>query len=209
MRKPHLRLVQVQLKLPRKSAQPSSKRPIVEILFNFWYTPVMTERQDSMPTLDETQTGQAESTAKINKLENVINLLRVSPVQQLGAAILGGVMVLPGFEAAERFSDGDYLLAIGFSALTLWNLTVIGLSEATALPKLSQYKEVRKALAKFGWDPRIIEPKSHSWCQRHAARTAAVDSGYESEVNEFLAQKGYRWYHFLPDTLDKPEDQLS
>src|SRR5690606_13078937 len=38
-----------------------------------------------------------------------------------------------------------------------------------------------------------------SWCQREAVKAAAGVFGLRREAAEALYDRGYRWYHFLPD----------
>jgi len=77
------------------------------------------------------------------------------------------------------------------------NLASIALSENAAAWKLQEYDKVKTALSEHGWDERIIEQKSHSWCQRNMARVASADTGCEEKTRMYLREKGYRWYHLL------------
>ncbi|OGD85511.1 hypothetical protein A2164_00385 [Candidatus Curtissbacteria bacterium RBG_13_35_7] len=157
----------------------------------------MTEQDRGIST-SETGINSIDSGIKNTRLKSLANFLRVSPVQQACAAINTTSTAFPGYEAAERLANGNYESAVGLIGITLVNLALVVGNEALATHKFLEYKSVKKALAKFGWDSRIIEPKSHSWCQRHAARTGAIDSGYGEEIDQYFAQKGHKWYHFIP-----------
>lgn len=140
-----------------------------------------------------------EPSAKTGVLREVVNFVRVSPVQQLLAAVNFAIASRNGIVVAERFSQGNYDTAERSVAITLLSLAFLGASEYSALSNFSEYKKIKKALARHRWDSRIVEPKSHSWCDRHAARVAAIDSGHKSEIDEYYAEKGYKWYHIFPD----------
>jgi hypothetical protein len=98
--------------------------------------------------------------------------------------------------AGDLGSQGDYKSAIGIVGLA-W-LKII-LSESLAARKYYEYRRVKNALSRHGWDKRIIEPKSYSWCQRHAAKAAAIDTGFKEEIDQYYKERGYKWYSFIPD----------
>lgn len=64
--------------------------------------------------------------------------------------------------------------------------------------KFTEYQKVKDALQRYGWQERIVKPKMYSWCQRHAARQAAVELGYEEKFDTFAEKEGHKWYHLLP-----------
>lgn len=64
--------------------------------------------------------------------------------------------------------------------------------------KYAEYRKVKKALEKRGWDERIVRPKSYSFCQRHAIKQAVRDTGHVREYSAFCKKEGHRFYHVLP-----------
>lgn len=64
-------------------------------------------------------------------------------------------------------------------------LGLVFINEIKALSNLKRYKRVRRALNKNGWDERIIEPMLYTWCSRYAARIAAIDEGFKSEIQQY------------------------
>lgn len=138
-----------------------------------------------------------------SRFREVVNFFRVSPVHQLLAAVNFATAADLGMAAAEKISQGNYDTAARLVATTLFNLAILGSNEALVVVKLSEYNKIKEALLRHGWDKRIIEPKSHSWCQRHAARLAAIDSGYKEEIDNYYSEEGYKWYHVIPFTRSK------
>ena len=113
-----------------------------------------------------------EPPVKTGGLREVVNFVRVSPVQQLLAAINFAIASRNGIAVVERFSQGNYDAAERSVAITLLSLVVLGVSEYSALSNFSEYKKIKEALARHRWDRRIVEPKSHSWCDRRATRAS-------------------------------------
>lgn len=146
---------------------------------------------------------QEEPLTQPSRFRDVVNFVRVSPAQQLLAAINFASAATPGVGAMEKASEGNYQAAAGLAAISLLNLAFLGFNEALAVGKLSEYKKIKAALSTHGWDERIIEPKSHSWCQRNAARVAAIDTGYKEEIDNYYEKEGYKWYHIIPYTKSR------
>lgn len=126
-------------------------------------------------------------------VRKAVNFVRVSPVQQLSMAACLGLEVF----FAEKVFQGYHYPTISFEVFTLASLATAGFNEALAYDKYLEYKKVRGELERRGWDERIINPKSHSWCQRNAARAAAIDTGYKDEVDSYYAREGHKWYLFF------------
>lgn len=97
---------------------------------------------------------------------------------------------LAGYLAAEQNQNGK-LFFLTASALVSNELLAIG--------KIDEYNKIINALEEYGWSARLIEPKSHSYCQRKIAQAASDDAGYGNETRNYLNEKGYKWYHFFPD----------
>lgn len=102
-----------------------------------------------------------------------------------------------------------YLLNISDKIITIipWFLllvTSISLSiiaELDVRGRYQNYKQVKEKLYKFGYDERIVRLYMHSNCQRDAVRVAGYDLGYHKVINKYFYDKGYRWYHILPDAF--------
>lgn len=52
-----------------------------------------------------------------------------------------------------------------------------------------------------GVQERILEQRVYSICQRDATKMAASDAGYKEEVKAYFRERGYRWYHIIPDRI--------
>lgn len=133
-------------------------------------------------------------------LDKIVTFFRVSPVQQVIALGMSTpTTVLSTYIAIETYSQGNIGAGITGTLTALANIGGFLFSEYLAIGKMSEYGKVKSALDKHGWDKRIIEPKSHSWCQRNMAQVASDDSGFGNETREYLKNKGYKWHHFIPD----------
>ena len=62
---------------------------------------------------------------------------------------------------------------------------------------MREYDKVRSVLDEHGWDNRIIELQSHSWCHRNMVQVASDNSDFGKEIRDYLHKQGYRWYHFI------------
>lgn len=93
------------------------------------------------------------------------------------------------YEAINSVFDNRFSF---FACVAVTYCSLVGYSE------FRQYFKVKKALKKHGWDERIVKPKSYSWCQRHAIKQAAKQTGYISEYKAFMKKEGHEWYHILP-----------
>ena len=87
------------------------------------------------------------------------------------------------------------------SIIFIWFGFVLFLfSELDAFGRYQNYKLIKDKLHELGFDGRLVKPFMYSNCQRIAILVAAVDLNCASEVKRYLYQKGYRWYHILPET---------
>lgn len=136
-----------------------------------------------------------ETSFNIHEATRIIN---VAPLQHM-IALASGFVASQGL---ERFHI-DYLnhnVTPEAQMLTLGaGLFAMIFSEYSAVKKYHEYLKIKSAFERKGWDEKLIEPKSHSWCQRRAVRLAATDVGYLSETDQYFYKNGYRWYHIFPD----------
>jgi len=129
-----------------------------------------------------------EPPIQTGRIREVVNFLRVSPVAQFMAFTSLVLAAGLGSTAIKEVSSGDYVASIDSAATSLLYIAFLGLSEALAATNFSEYKRIKQALTRSGWDERIIEPKSHSWCQRNTARVAAINCGYKQEINQYFRE---------------------
>jgi len=122
-------------------------------------------------------------------MKEAINFLRVSHVSQYIAAPSLFLAVCQGLTAIEKASSGNYN-AIDLVGMPLIWIACFAYSEKIAAANFSDYKRIKQALTKYGWDERIIETRSHSYCQRNTARVAASSCGYKQEIDQYF---GGRW----------------
>src|ERR1700740_501959 len=70
-----------------------------------------------------------------------------------------------------------------------------------ARSRFQNYKQLKDQFYLYGFDPRIVRPFVKSRCQRDAAIAAASDLGLGEVCKKHFYDKGYRWFHLLPDYL--------
>jgi hypothetical protein len=124
------------------------------------------------------------------KLENIITYAKTyaktGAPYHVGALTLTGPAALCAERAIYHFSNGQYMSGAVTAGVALLNLGGIVLCEMAATVRYAEYHRVRSDLEHFGWNERIIEPKSHSFCQKIVAIVAATDCGFEKEVKEYF-----------------------
>lgn len=132
-----------------------------------------------------------------NTLDKIVTFFRVSPAQQVSALGMSTPLtVLTSYIAIENYSQGDINASIVYMLGAFANFGCFLANEYLAVKKIKEYDKVKSALDEHGWDKRIIEPKSHSWCQRNMVQVASDDSGFGKETRDYLHHRGYRWYYF-------------
>lgn len=99
-----------------------------------------------------------------------------------------GALSLP---MVADLSNGHALTMIAFSVPPALNL---GLGYA----RYRDYRRIRGALARHGWDERLARPFMDSWCHRQAVRAAAREQGYIGQFAAYERREGLRWYDVLP-----------
>lgn len=65
----------------------------------------------------------------------------------------------------------------------------------------SRYQNYKRAKDQFfvhGFNPRIADMYLVSKCQRMAAEVAAEELGLVEEVKQHYANRGVKWYHYIP-----------
>ena len=131
-------------------------------------------------------------------ITDVMTFVKVSPIQQvICAGMSGPVAIFCAYTAIEHYSNGNIGLGIMQTTAGLINVGCVIMNEKFASGNLSQYREVKRALEENGWDERLIDTKSYSWCQRNLVLVASYDTGFGKETKKYLKDQGYRWYSFL------------
>lgn len=92
-------------------------------------------------------------------------------------------------------------------ALKLPTLVVLGLmvlfTQLDARSRFQEFKRVRDQLIRYGPDRRIFRSIAASRCQRDAGLAAARQLGHAAACRRFYLERGYRWYHLLPDVVSR------
>ena len=131
-------------------------------------------------------------------LDKILKFFQVSPVQQivsLGLSAPGTAIY--SYLSIENYSQGNTGAGIANAFGVFLNIGCFLFNEYLAIGKMQEYRKVKSALDEHGWDERIIEPKSHSWCQRNMVQIASDDAGFGKETRNYFHEKGYKWYHFI------------
>lgn len=121
-----------------------------------------------------------------------------------------------------RFLHIVALMAFGitiFSVITLSSLTYSGnksdyllwlsmlivfgsmgiLAELDGFSRFQNYKQLKDQIYFNGYRERLLKPMLRSSCQRDAALISCDELGLGNEVREYFKERGYRWFHIVPD----------
>ncbi len=121
-------------------------------------------------------------------------------------AFLGCIMFVLGLLNTVQaintsFNFTDYLWVY----IMIHGLSIPFFSELDAYGRYQNYKQIKDNLYVYGFDRRLIKPFMYSKCQRDAVLAASYDLNCQEQVKAFYYEKGYRWYHILPDAfVNKP-----
>ena len=102
------------------------------------------------------------------------------------------VMVKDAFAHGNLFWIGFWLWSFMFSFVHIFLVIMDGWS------RFQDYKKAKDLFFMYGFKSRIADRFIGSKCQRNAAIQAAQELGIESEVMEYYANRGVRWYHYVP-----------
>ena len=83
------------------------------------------------------------------------------------------------------------------------SLIFILLSQLDAISRYREYLRINNLFKIYGWDEKIANSKIYSRCQRDAIQLAAIRNEFTKEIKQFFYNKGYRWYHIIPDKILK------
>jgi hypothetical protein len=102
-----------------------------------------------------------------------------------------------------RFSPDQPLPYVFFMWLSSFFFMNALFSQLDAYSRYQNFKQVRDQLYQYGYQLRIVKPLAKSKCQRLAAIRAGRHLGMENEVKSYYHQLGYRWFHVLPDFVNR------
>lgn len=72
-------------------------------------------------------------------------------------------------------------------------------AQLDARSRFQDYKLLREQFYLHGFNKRVVRLFEHSRCQRDAVRMAASHFGYLNLCNAYFQERGYKWFHLLPD----------
>lgn len=135
--------------------------------------------------------------------DTILTYIEVAPLPHSNALFFGISGVIALKTGIKRFWQRKHLRGIVYSCGGVVSVGISIFAEADARSRFRQYQRIRALLTKRGWKQRIVEPLLYSRCQRDAAKVAAARTGYNAEITAYFREKGYRWYHVVPDALVK------
>ncbi len=134
---------------------------------------------------------------------NILTYIEVAPLPHSNALFFGVSGIIAIKAAVQRFIERKHMVGVAYSFGGMLSVGISIFAEADARSRFQQYKRIRDILHRRGWRHRIVEPLLYSRCQRDAAKVAAARTGYTAELTAYFREKGYRWYHLVPDSLVK------
>lgn len=100
------------------------------------------------------------------------------------------------------FQTGAFLWLIWIMLLiSFFNISI--LAELDAYSRFQNYKQVKDQMFLNGFQERQLKPLLKSSCQREAAILAGNEIGFGEEVRKYFYNRGYRWYHIIPDFVSR------
>jgi hypothetical protein len=138
--------------------------------------------------------------------ETFLNICASKATRYLRVGYLLHFMTLAGiamavifFQLAQKAYSDQSLFSFLFHAyLTAYGASLPFFSQLDARSRYQNYKLMKDKLFEHGFNTRIIAPFTSSRCQRDAIKVAATDLGLSNQMNAYLKQIGFRWYHVLP-----------
>ncbi len=99
-----------------------------------------------------------------------------------------------GEQSIEQFTRGSREIGLVSGASAVLILFLGSVVEYKIVKSFGEnYIRIRNSFEIFGWDPKIASLYSETACGRHAARIAAMDAGFGSEVNTLYKDRGFKW----------------
>lgn len=83
--------------------------------------------------------------------------------------------------------------------LLLFGLSVAVISQLDAFGRFQNYKQLKDKFYEYGFNLKLLRPFMFSKCQRDAILIASEDFESKDKAKKYFNEKGYRWYHILPD----------
>lgn len=116
--------------------------------------------------------------------------------------LAGVVTVLLFFPDTGFFiNQKQQLIPDSSSWLSLFGLGLIIFSQLDAYSRFQDYKLAKDLLFENGFRIRVARLFMASRCQRDALQVAAKDLGLITELNTFIEDMGYKWFHIIPEIL--------
>ena len=136
-----------------------------------------------------------------SSLESMVKYVRVSPLLHSSSLVTSGVGIYSTIESIQNFSDGNYLSGSLYAAVSAVGYAATTIFQLDSRARFRLYERLVKIFEERGYNERVLEIMTTSRCQRGAAKYAAADVGLKDEVDNFFTEKGYRWYHLIPNKL--------
>lgn len=105
---------------------------------------------------------------------------------------------LYGVQLCYALQHQGWLGIILWLSCFLFAFVHIFLVLADGWSRFQNYKRAKDQFFIHGFNRRICDTYIVSKCQRMAVLVAAEELGIEKQVAEYYAQKGVKWYHFIP-----------
>ncbi len=113
--------------------------------------------------------------------------------------LAGIALAVVFFQLAQKaYSDQSLLMFLFYAYLAAYGASLPFFSQLDARSRYQNYKLMKDKLYEHGFNTRIITPFTSSRCQRDAIKVAANDLGLGNQMNAYLKQIGFRYYHVLP-----------
>lgn len=139
----------------------------------------------------------------MDKSKFIIRYFKVGKLLHLVAFVASMVSVFSFFNLKNLFYNADPYLWFTWLVLFVSFFNMCILAELDGYSRFQNYKQVKDQMFLNGLQERQLKPLLKSSCQREAAILAGDELGIGEEVRNYFLQKGYKWYHIIPDFVLK------
>lgn len=128
----------------------------------------------------------------LNSYLRVGRLLHWSLLLFIVESVWYGIGLKQAMEVGSVYVIGFWLGCFLFSMIHIYLVIMDGWS------RFQDYKRAKDLFFVYGFQSRIANMYLGSKCQRMAVETAAIELGFESEIDAYFEVRGIKWHHFIP-----------
>jgi hypothetical protein len=135
----------------------------------------------------------------MKKLESFIRYWKVGKLLHIVAFLAFFIALLSYLVLQNLNTDVSISVWIAWLIIFICFFNMAILAELDGYSRYQNYKQIKDQIYLNGYQERLLKPLSKSSCQRAAAMLAGNELGIENKISSYFFNRGYRWYHIIPD----------